>query len=301
MQTPDRSSAHLRPLGRRVPLASASRTPPRCAPHQCRRWRPTACYRRAPGRAARCWSGRVDDGQLDRIDLRDGVAVLVAHPDATRSNRHVVRSLPDGNHSRDAVALRIDPGQRPVGAVDDPRRAVAERDAGRPVAHRDRRGDLRAGLLIEPVDGPVALVRDPHRAAPAAIPAGSEPTGILATTRSVAMSIFDTEAFSVFATQTALPVATSALGPAPTRTGDPTTSSFSGLTRETVPSPLLATQIEPSGATVTATGSLPTGICVISMGLRVDSRKSPGGGARDPDRAVAPDGHARWRGSYRHG
>ena len=67
----------------------------------------------------------------------------------------------------------------------------------------------------------------------------------------------------MFATQTALEVATSALAPAPTGTVA-TTSLFSGLMRETVPLPLLATQTEPSGPIVTATGSLPTGICVIT-------------------------------------
>ena len=93
------------------------------------------------------------------------------------------------------------------------------------------------------------------------IPDGSEPTGNVFRTRSVDGEIIDTEPSSVFATQIALDVATSADGPTPTWIGCPTTASVCGLTRDTVPSPLLATRIDPFGATVTATGSRPTGIC----------------------------------------
>ena len=83
------------------------------------------------------------------IDLHDGAAELVAHPDAVCVDGHRIRPVPGGHGCSDGVRVGSDPVNRPVQAVRHPRRAVAESDPGRAVPDVDRGEDLLPGRWVE--------------------------------------------------------------------------------------------------------------------------------------------------------
>jgi hypothetical protein len=89
-------------------------------------------------------------------------ALATRYPDSAGSGGHRRRLAADADRPRHRVRRRVDPGDRPVVAVDDPDRAFARRDGARTVADGDR-PHHGARTRLDPGDGARLLARDPER------------------------------------------------------------------------------------------------------------------------------------------
>ena len=152
--------------------------PPRCAACGGHRGRPDRAgrdgdrRRAVPVSTARSRAGRPGSRRATCTRL------AARHPDRAVAGRPPPSARRRRGTSRvTALRRRVDPGDRPVVAVDDPDRALADRDGARAVADVDRRR-RPCPSADRPRDRPGLLARDPERAAPAAIAVGFGPTGI---------------------------------------------------------------------------------------------------------------------------